>query len=95
MIVIAWIIASLVGLACAESIPRSMLVLEARGTVPDGFADSGPAAGETSINLRIQLTQSNVAGLEEELYAVSTPNSARYGQHLTKEQVSSIVPCLT
>ncbi len=96
MITITWIIASLVGLACAEPIPRSsMLVLETRSSVPSGFAESGSAAADASISLHIQLAQSNISGLEEELYAVSTPSNARYGQHLTKEQVSAIVLCST
>lgn len=91
MILTTWVVTSLISLVCAEPIARSMFVLESRNTVPSGFADSGPAAADTSIDLRIQLAQNNIAGLEEELYAVSTPSSARYGQHLTKEEVSLIV----
>ena len=87
MIIVTWVIASLVGLSCTEPIPRSMFVLETRSSVPKGFADSGPAPADTNLDLRIQLTQNNISGLEQELYAVSDPKSARYGQHLTKEEV--------
>jgi hypothetical protein len=34
------------------------------------------------------MVPNNIAGLEEQLMAVSTPSSATYGQHLTKEEVT-------
>ena len=66
---------------------RSMRVHESRSTIPHGFANQGPAAPDTVLNMRIALTQSDPAGLEDALMAVSTPGSASYGQHLTKEEV--------
>lgn len=39
------------------------------------------------LELRLALAQSNMSGLEEELYAVSYPTSERYGLHLSQSQV--------
>ena len=36
----------------------------------------------------LALAQSNPAGLEDALYAVSTPSSETYGRYLTREEVS-------
>ncbi len=66
-----------------------MVVHESRQSVPEGFVESGPANGETVLSLRAALVQSDMAGLEQELYAVSTPGSERYGQHLSKEDVNT------
>lgn len=86
----ALLVFSLFSLALAEPLPRSsMVVRESLASPPAGFAHSGSAAGDAQLNLRIQLHQGDMPGLEAELYAVSTPGSARYGQHLSKKQVSS------
>lgn len=61
---------------------------EALDATPVGFVHSGSADPQTMLKLRIALVQNNPAGLEDALYDVSTPSSANYGQHLTKEEVS-------
>jgi tripeptidyl-peptidase I len=43
------------------------------------------------MTMRISLKQPNFNKLEEHLYAVSDPESPRYGQHLSKEQVQELV----
>lgn len=73
--------------AHSEPVPRSSYVLESLGSVPSGFVKSGSPAGETTLDLRIALAQGDIPSLEQELYAISTPSSARYGQYLTQEQV--------
>ncbi len=67
-----------------------MAVHESRQSVPLGFTQDGPANDSTVLTLRLALVQSNITGLEQELYAVSTPGSDRYGQFLSQEQVGSI-----
>lgn len=64
-----------------------MRVHESRSSVPQGFVNQGPAAPDTVLHMRIALTQSDSAGLEDALMAVSTPGSASFGQHLSKEEV--------
>ena len=44
------------------------------------------------LDLRIALAQSDMAGLEKELYAVSEPDSERYGLHLSKSEVRIALP---
>ena len=69
---------------------RSMSVLEQRSDVPIGFTRSSSAPATKILNLRLALKQNDMAGLEKALYDVSTPGSALYGQHLTKEEVNKL-----
>ncbi|GJJ05822.1 hypothetical protein Clacol_000009 [Clathrus columnatus] len=48
------------------------------------------APPDHEITLRISLAQPRLSELEQHLYAVSNPESARYGQHLSKEQVQEL-----
>lgn len=77
-------LAGLVGLSAALT---DMAVHEKRDTVPVGFVAKGPAPANQLLDLRVALVQSDVEGLEKVLYDVSTPGSASYGQHLSKEAV--------
>ena len=65
-----------------------MVVQDSRSEIPQGFVASGPVSPDQMINLRIAMVSSDMAGLEERLYAVSTPGSDEYGNHLSKEDVS-------
>ena len=88
MISIGFVFTSLLALAAANPVARNMVVHESRDAIPRGFVAKGEAHPDTKINLRIALKQTDMATLEERLYAVSDPKSPEYGQHLTKEQVS-------
>ncbi|KAI0661205.1 family S53 protease [Cubamyces menziesii] len=68
-----------------------MQVHEAREDIPEGFVLSGAAPQDKVLSLRLALVQSDPAGLEKALMDVSTPSSALYGQHLTKEEVEKFV----
>ena len=68
----------------------AMNVHETRSALPFGFTDAGSADDNTVVTLRAALVQNNIFGLEEALYAVSVPGSPRYGQHLSKAQVSPL-----
>ncbi|KAJ7035833.1 peptidase S8/S53 domain-containing protein [Mycena alexandri] len=67
------------------------VVLERRDNPPNGFLRVGPSPPATILNLRLALTQNDMAGLQETVYDVSTPGNARYGQYLSKEQVEGFV----
>ncbi|KAI0675069.1 family S53 protease [Trametes maxima] len=68
-----------------------MALHEVREDIPDGFVNSGSAPQDAVLNLRLALVQSDAAGLEKALMDVSTPSSALYGQHLSKEEVEKFV----
>ncbi|KJA14600.1 hypothetical protein HYPSUDRAFT_194935 [Hypholoma sublateritium FD-334 SS-4] len=70
---------------------RNMLVHEQRSAAPVGFVKGTAAPAAKVLNLRLALKQSDMAGLEKALFDVSTPGSALYGQHLTKEEVEAFV----
>lgn len=81
------VFSALFSLALAKPHQRSLALHESRPSAPSSFARSGPADADAEIKLRIALVQNNPAGLVDSLYAVSTPSSSTYGEHLTKEEV--------
>ena len=82
------VLASVIISSYASPLSRSLTVHDKRSTVPSGFTLDSAAPANQVLNLRVALVNSNITGLESELYAVSTPGDALYGNHLTKEQVS-------
>lgn len=79
---------SLFAMAMANPMQRrAMKVHEVRPEVPAGFVKVATASPSTTLRMRIALAQSNPSGLTDALMDVSTPDSANYGQHLTKEEV--------
>ncbi|KAF8516715.1 family S53 protease-like protein [Hysterangium stoloniferum] len=82
---------SIFALAQASPAHPDLVLHERREAVPSGFVKNGPASPDTLLSLRMALVSNNLPGLEEALYAVSTPDSALYGQHLTKEEVETFV----
>ncbi|EKM56142.1 uncharacterized protein PHACADRAFT_145272 [Phanerochaete carnosa HHB-10118-sp] len=84
-------LSSLFALAFASPVARRMKVLESRALPAAGFVRTGPAAANTTLDLRIALVQSNTDTLIEALYNVSTPGHPSYGQHLSKEEVEQLV----
>ena len=95
MITVGFILASLLAVSQAANPLFRNMVMHESTTVPDGFVKGAAAPASDVLNLRIALTQNNIKGLESELYAVSNPDSARYGQHLSKEEVSFDFDCMT
>ncbi len=69
---------------------RNMLVLEQRSDVPVGFTKGLAAPAANILDLRLAIKQNNIAVLEKALFDVSTPGSALYGQHLSKEEVRDL-----
>ncbi|KAF7316159.1 Family S53 protease-like protein [Mycena indigotica] len=68
--------AALVAVTVATPAERSALVIhERRDTPARGFVKTGPAPPSRELTLHIALKPNNIAGLEEELYAVSDPKS--------------------
>lgn len=82
-----FVLLAFVAAATANPITKNLVVHEQRNGVPEGFVSKGSASTDEVLNLRIALVQGDMAGLENALYDVSTPGSALYGQHLTKEEV--------
>lgn len=58
---------------------------------PQGWIQGPPAPADHIIKLRIALPQSNFQELERHVYEVSDPSHARYGEHLSKEEVEELV----
>jgi len=65
--------------------------LEPPTVVPTGWRVVGRSSQSTTIDLTFAVKQQRVDELYSELMAVSTPTSARYGQHLTNDKVQALV----
>ncbi|CAL1707451.1 unnamed protein product [Somion occarium] len=92
MVATSVLIVSLFTLALGNPLNRrSMQLHETRPSAPEGFVKAGSASPDTTLRLRIALAQSDPAGLTDALMDVSTPDSANYGAHLTKEEVDKFV----
>lgn len=87
MLGVASFVAIALTLVSAKPLADSLVVLERRDAVPQGFAQSGAAPAEQVLNLKVNLVQNDLAGLENALYEASTPGSAKYGQWLSKDEV--------
>ncbi|CCM03035.1 uncharacterized protein FIBRA_05152 [Fibroporia radiculosa] len=85
------VLLSLAAFVLGKPVERSLEVHESRATVPPGFTLIGPAPAQTVLNLRLALTSSDTDGLIKTLYDVSTPSSANYGQHLSKEETEQFL----
>jgi len=64
---------------------------ETLGSPPLGWSYVASADTSDSIHLEVALTLSNLDQMVEQLYAVSTPGNAAYGQHWSGDQVSQLV----
>lgn len=73
----------------ASSQFSNLVVHESIPSAPNGFTRLSSAPANQTLHLRIALSNSNITGLEDMLYAVSSPGSPLYGQHLSKEAVSA------
>ncbi|KIY62913.1 family S53 protease [Cylindrobasidium torrendii FP15055 ss-10] len=70
------------------SVALASVVRESLNEPPAGWAQTSlKAVSEPTVNLRVGLKAKNASGLEDRLYAVSSPKSASYGQYLSKDQV--------
>jgi tripeptidyl-peptidase I len=70
---------------------RSDYAVKERHAVPGAWTAVGDAPKSEVINLHIGLKQRNEGVIEQHLLEVSDPNHARYGEHLTADEVNSIV----
>ncbi|TFY71572.1 hypothetical protein EVG20_g1419 [Dentipellis fragilis] len=92
MVKLGLVLAALLsGASASPHHARSTHVLHRRDAPPSGFVNSGAAPDDHVINLKLALVQSDVSGLEQKVYALSTPGNAEYGQHLSKEEVEELV----
>ncbi|KAJ6630312.1 family S53 protease [Mycena sp. CBHHK59/15] len=89
MLAAAYLVAIALTLVSAKPLTDNLVVHERRSAVPSGFVLSGTAPAEKTLNLRINLVQSDLAGLEAALNAAAIPTSPSYGKWLSKEEVEA------
>ncbi|KAJ7611774.1 family S53 protease [Roridomyces roridus] len=87
MLAVAYLVTLALTLASAK--PISMALHERRDAVPAGFALTKVVTGSETLNLRLNLVQNNLAGLEAALNAAADPASESYGQWLSSEEVAA------
>lgn len=64
---------------------------ESLPAVPQGWEKVSEPSSNATISLEVALNMNNIDQMVEQLYAVSTPGGASYGQHWSKEQVDNLV----
>ncbi|TID21601.1 H(+)/Cl(-) exchange transporter 5 [Venturia nashicola] len=79
------------GLALQRRYPASTYQVKDSHSVPSDWTRIGPAPLDHKLDLTIGLEQSQFDELVNNLYQVSDPGHARYGQYLTAEQVNDLV----
>jgi hypothetical protein len=67
------------------------VVLGRRDNTPPGFSLIGSPPADEVLTLRLALAQSNIQGLQDAVYDISTPGGPRYGQYLTQAEVINYV----
>ncbi|KAA1473458.1 family S53 protease [Dentipellis sp. KUC8613] len=72
-------------------ISGALHVHERRDAPPVGYTMMGRPSDDHVLTLGMALIENNRDGLVERLYAVSTPDSPDYGNHLSKEDVEAMV----
>ena len=70
---------------------QPLVLHEKRDNHPASFTNQGPADPSVTLTLRIALVPADIDGLKDKLIAVSTPDNAAYGQHLSREEVRHTV----
>ncbi|KAJ7233035.1 peptidase S8/S53 domain-containing protein [Mycena rebaudengoi] len=90
-----WISAFVFGLAVAKPLNTKrwddVAVKHSWVEIPRGWEFHSTPAEDHPLDLRIGLKQNKLDELISSLYEVSDPAHARYGQHLSKEDVDSLV----
>ncbi|KAI0314901.1 family S53 protease [Amylostereum chailletii] len=87
-----FLLSALIANVAATSLDyRGLQIHERRDEAPNGFRNDGAAPSSTVLKLRLSLAQNNIEGLQDALMVVSTPSSANYGKHLSKEEVNAYV----
>ncbi|KAJ7791695.1 family S53 protease [Mycena olivaceomarginata] len=69
----------------------TFVVVGKRDSAPPGFSLIGSPPADDVLTLRLALAQSNIQGLQDAVYDISTPGGSRYGQYLTQAQVDEYV----
>jgi tripeptidyl-peptidase-1 len=87
----SFICLALISTAVSGTPGLSFITHEKAKSVPAGFSLRGPAAPDTTLDLRIALRQNDVTGLEKVFLDISNPDSPQYGHHLSRQQVDAYV----
>jgi len=66
-------------------------VFESLPAKPRGWTRLADASADSPLKLRIALQQPNEALFERTLYEVSDPSHAKYGQHLSRDELSALL----
>ncbi|KAF2086023.1 subtilisin-like protein [Saccharata proteae CBS 121410] len=66
-------------------------VHERLASLPYGWTEKSAPSTEKRITLQVGLSQQNMDQLISQLYAVSTPGGASYGQHLDRDDVKAMI----
>jgi tripeptidyl-peptidase-1 len=70
---------------------QPMKLMESEVGMPAGWQSSGSSPDSLTLELVFAVKQQNVESLVDEVLAVSSPDSPRYGKHLSNQEVHDLV----
>jgi tripeptidyl-peptidase-1 len=79
----------LIAVLSASSLVSGAALHEQLASVPAGWSHTDTPSDDTQLVMQIALAQQNIDQLESKLAAVSTPDSAKYGQYLDEDSVAA------
>jgi tripeptidyl-peptidase-1 len=82
------------GVNCREAsfiMPHDGGHVEHLRRVPDGWRDVGAPSGDYKMRFRVALRSADPTILDRTLMDISSPSSARYGQHLKRDELKDLV----
>jgi tripeptidyl-peptidase-1 len=88
---LASVFATAAALSSSKAPETSLKVFESVRGVPQGWTKVGKPDSTTRLRFQIALSMPNHALFEQTLYDISTPDHESYGQHLSHDEVRSLV----
>ena len=77
--------------SCLLGLPSNAAILESLSATPQGWSRVGTPSSDSTIALQIGLQEQNLDKLDSLIYAVSTPGSPSYGNHMEGDDVAAML----
>ena len=71
--------------------PSDLAVFENLPSIPQGWKQGGAVPASTRLRFRIAVKQQNAFEFEQHVIDISTPNHAKYGQHMSRDELKRML----
>lgn len=77
--------------AVAPTPATDFAVVESLPKIPQGWQQGAPVPSGRRLKFRIAVKQENAFAFEQHVVDISTPNHAKYGQHMSREELKAML----